>query len=115
MDGKKAFKCQSNRLLSYFRTTKFRKPIPVKMQVAVTMYYVSDEGGFRKTVNALGIAKNTVSMINQRVTKAISNHLADKCIKLPQTEEEVNEFCILFFGKYGFPQCLGGVGGHTSR
>ena len=32
------------------------------MQVAVTMYYLSDEGRFRKTANIFGIAKNTVSM-----------------------------------------------------
>ena len=66
------------------------------MQVAVTMYYLSDEGQFRRTANAFGIAKNTVSMIIRRVTKAISNHLADTCIKLLRTEEEVNESCSLF-------------------
>ena len=41
------------------------------------------------------------------MTKAISNHLADKYIKLPRTEEEVNEYFSLFFQKHGFPQCLG--------
>ena len=50
-------------------------------------------------------------MIVRRVTKAISNHLADKYIKLPRTEEEVNESCSLFFKKHGFPQCLGAVDG----
>ena len=50
-------------------------------------------------------------MIIQQVTKAISNHLADKYIKLPQTEEEVNETCSLFFEKHGFAQCLGVVDG----
>ena len=70
------------------------------MQVAVTMYYLSDEGQFRKAANAFGIAKNIVSMIIRRVTKAISNHLVDKYIKLPWTEE-----------KHGFPHCLGAVNG----
>ena len=81
------------------------------MEVAVTMYCLSDEERFRKTVNAFGIAKNTVSMIIRRVTKAISNHLADKYVKLPRAEEEVNESCSLFFEKHGFPQCLGAVDG----
>ena len=67
------------------------------MQVAVTIYCLSDEGKFSKTANAFGITKNTVSMIIRRVTKAISNHLADRCIKLPRTEEEVNESSSLFF------------------
>ena len=67
-------------------TTGFRKPIFEEMQVAVTMYYLSDKKRFRKTANAFGIAKNTVSMIIQRVTKAISNHLADKYVKIQRTE-----------------------------
>ena len=48
------------------------------MQVAVTIYYPSDVGRFRKTANAFGIAKNTMSMIIRRATKVISNHLTDK-------------------------------------
>ena len=54
------------------------------------MYYLSEKGRFKRTANALEITKNTVSMIIQRVTKAILNHLAEKYIKLPRTEEEVN-------------------------
>ena len=54
------------------------------------MYYLSDEGQFRKTTNAFGIAKNTVSMIIPRVIKVISYHLADKYIKLPRIEEDVS-------------------------
>ena len=50
-------------------------------------------------------------MIIRRLTKAISNHLAGKYIKLPRTEEEVNESYSLFFEKHGFPQCLGAVDG----
>ena len=109
----KAFECQSNRFLSYVKnfystSARFRKPIYVEMQVSVTMYYLSDEGRFRKTANALGIAKNTVPMIIRRVTKAISNYLAYKYIKLLRIEEKVNESCSLVFEKHGFPQCLGG-------
>ena len=49
-------------------------------------------------------------MIIRRVTKAISNHLADKYIRLPRTEEE-DKFRSLFFEKHGFAQCLGAVDG----
>ena len=78
-------------------TARFLKSASAGMQVAVIIYCLSDEGKFSKTVNAFGIAKNTVSMIIRRVTKAISNHLAGRCIKLPRTEEEVNESSSLFF------------------
>ena len=78
-------------------TARFLKSASAGMQVAVTIYCLSDEGKFSKTANAFRITKNTVSMIIRRVTKAISNHLADRCIKLPRTEEEVNESSSLFF------------------
>ena len=78
-------------------TARFPKSASAGMQVAVTIYCLSDEGKFSKTANAFGITKNTVSMIIRRVTKAISNHLADRCIKLPRTKEEVNESSSLFF------------------
>ena len=116
------WKCQSNRqsfrmskqsflvlceeLLQYI--SKISETIYVEMQVSVTMYFLSDEGRFRKTANALGIAKNTVPMIIRRVTKAISNYLAYKYIKLLRTEEKVNESCSLVFEEHVFPQCLGG-------
>ena len=86
--------------------TRFRKRISVEIQVAVTMYYLSDEGRFRKTANAFGIAKNTVPMVIRRMTKAISNHLGDKYIKLPRTEEKVNESCSLLFEKHGLSSTL---------
>ena len=78
-------------------TTRFQKPIYVEMQVAVKVYYLSDEGWFRKTANVFGIA--------------ISNNLADRYIKLARTEEEVKESCSLFSEKHGFPQCLVAVDG----
>ena len=56
------------------------------MQVTVSVYYLPDERQIRKTANVFGIAKDTVSMIIRLATKAISNYLADKYMKLPQTE-----------------------------
>ena len=91
--------------------TRFQKRISMEMQVAVTMYYLSDEGRFRKAANVFKVAENTVSMIIRRVTKEISNHLANKYIKLPRRDGEFNESCSLFFEKHGFPQCLGAING----
>ena len=74
-----------------------RVPIPVETQVAVDLYYLSDEGRMRKTANAFGIATCTVSVIVRRVNHAISLYLAPIFIKLPQTEEEVKESAGSFF------------------
>ena len=55
----------------------------------------------RKTANAFGIAKCTISKIIYRVTKAFNIYLGQKFIKLPITEEEVTEST--FFGKTWIP------------
>ena len=44
-----------------------RHPISVEKQVAVTLYYLSDEGRLRKTGNAFGIGRSTVSTIIRHV------------------------------------------------
>ena len=44
------------------QNTHLRKPLSVELHVAVTLYYLSDEGRYRKTANAFGIAVATVSL-----------------------------------------------------
>ena len=50
----------------------------------------------KKTANAFGVAKCTISKIIYRVKKAFNIYLGQKFIKLPNTEEKVtknNFFC----------------------
>ena len=103
--------CQA---LSPFVSSKkmhLRKPISVQKKVAVTLYYLSDGGRLRKTANAFGLAVSTVSVIVKNVTQAISTHLASTYIKLPTSEQEVQESAANFFKRFGFPQCLCAVDG----
>ena len=44
-----------------------RSSIDVVKQVAVTLYYLSDEGRIRKTANAFGISRQAVSKIVRKV------------------------------------------------
>ena len=44
-----------------------RSSIDVIKQVAVTLYYLSDEGRIRKTANAFGISRQAVSKIVRKV------------------------------------------------
>ena len=93
------------------RNTRFRKAVSVQEQVALTLYYLSDEGRLRKTANAFGLGKSTVSAIIRRVCKVITVHLTSKYIKFPKTKEEVEESSSLFYAKHGFPQCIGAIDG----
>ena len=63
-------------------------PADVPKQVALTLYYLSDEGCLRKTANTFGLMKSCVSTVIRRVTYAISRYLGPRYIKLPLTEDE---------------------------
>ena len=45
--------------------TNMRMPTSVECQVAATLYYLSDEGRMRKTANAFGISRSSVSLHSQ--------------------------------------------------
>ena len=72
------------------QATKLRNPVSVETQVAVTLYYLADEG---------------------RMTSVISEKLGSKYKVLPKTKEEVKEHARNFYNRYGFPQCIGAVVG----
>ena len=91
--------------------TRLRVPIPFTKRVAITIYYLVDEGRYRKTANAFGVSRAAVSVIVREVCHAISLHLGPKYIKMPATEEDVIKAVGEFEKKFGFPQCLGAVDG----
>ena len=100
--------CEELRPYLTKQTTKLRKPVSVETQVAVTLYYLADEGRMRKVSNSFGLGKATVSKLIRRVTSVISEKLGPKYSVLPKTKEEVEEHA-QNFTIYGFPQCVGAV------
>ena len=56
-------------------------PILIERRVAVTLYYLADEGRMRKVANAFGIGKSTVLKLVRCVTMAISRLLGPQYIK----------------------------------
>ena len=93
------------------KDTKMRTSIDVLKQVVMTLYYLSDESRMRKTANAFGVSRQTVSKIVRKVCNAITVHLGPKYITLPFTEEAVQEKVESFYSEYGFPQCFGEIDG----
>lgn len=91
--------------------THLRKPMSVEAQVALTLYYLSDEGRYRKVANAFGVARSTVSIVVCRVTEAISTKLGPKYSQLPLTEDDVDFQSSNYLKYHGFPQCIGAVDG----
>ena len=53
------------------KTTVMREPVDVEKQVAVTLYYLSNEGRKRKTANSFGLFHSSISIIMRRVCCAI--------------------------------------------
>ena len=89
--------------------TNMRLPMSVEKQVAIFLYYIADEGRYRKVANSFGISRAAVSKIIKKVSMVISLHLGPKHIKCPQTEEEVTTAASMFYEKHGFPQCIGAI------
>mgnify|MGYP002804379298 FL=1 len=87
-----------------------RKALSVKVRVAVTLYYLSDEGRYRKTANAFGISVATVSIIVREVCRAVT-FLGRKYISLPTTSHDVQHYVSNFYLRHGFPQCIGAIDG----
>lgn len=89
--------------------TFFREPISVEKKVAVTLYYLAEEGRYRKVANAFGISRASVSIIVRTVTTIIVAQLREMFIRLPHTAEEVKNSVEGFQRVHGFPNCLGAV------
>ena len=91
------------------QVTHMRSPIDVEKQVAMTLYYLSDEGRLRKIANAFGLSRSSVSIVIRKVTHVITTILGPHYIKLPATEASVKEKVTDFYNLYSVPQCLGAI------
>lgn len=62
--------------------TNMRLPVRVLTKVECTLFYLSDEGRLRKIANAFGLSQSTVTIVIQKMCRAISVHCGPKYIQL---------------------------------
>ena len=58
----------------------------------------------KKTANAFGVSRSSVSIIIRQITRYICVYLGTKYIKLPVTEEDVQETVEGFYDAFKFHQ-----------
>ena len=60
--------------------TNMRQSISVEKQLAITLYYLADEGRYRKVTNAFDVSRPTVSKVLWKVCHVIKNELGPEYI-----------------------------------
>ena len=93
------------------KSTRLRTPISVDTQVGSFLYYISDEGRYRKTENTFRISRASISRIIRRVSYDAMTFVNPKLIRLPTTAGEVQRLTDGYLEAHGFPQCIGAVDG----
>ena len=94
------------------RSTRVRKDtIDLSKRVAITLYYLKDQGSMQMTANTFGVARCTVGQIVKEICTILSKHLGPKMIQFPVTKEEVLEGTTNFHKAFGFPQVIGCIDG----
>lgn len=85
--------------------------LTVKKQLALTLYFLKDQGSLSMTANTFGVASNTVSTVVRKVCATITRVLGPRYIKLPQNDREMEELITGMENEYGFPQGFGCIDG----
>jgi len=79
--------------------------------VAMTLYFLKDQGSLRMTSNVFGCSRSTLSVTLKEICEIIVNNLGAEYIKYPKTKEEVSKATDGFTKRFGFPQVIGCVDG----
>ena len=111
--SREAFDYLCNELSPYIskRDTNYRKAIPVRERVAITLYRLADTAPYRTVANLFGVGKSTVCTIVKEVCLCIINVLLPRFIRLPNGRQEIDEEIEGFWRRAGFPQVIGAVDG----
>ena len=65
-----------------------RDSLPPEKKVAMTLYYLKDQGSYLVTCNAFGVGKSTLSSVVKDVCKAINQRVGPNYLRLPKTKKK---------------------------
>ena len=85
--------------------------LTVEKQLAMTIYFLKDQGSLRMTANTFGVAVCTLSVVLRKVCACITRELGPRYISLPTTEEEMHQLRKSMEDKFGFPQAFACIDG----
>ena len=92
------------------RISRFRLPIPVDQQIAVTLWRLATNVEYRTIAALFGLGISTVCTIVLKTCSVIAKHLLPRYVCMPNEDrlrENVGEFETL----WGFPQVAGAIDG----
>ena len=94
------------------RSSRIRNDvISLEKRIAVTLYYLKDQGSMTMTANTFGIARCTVGQVVHEICKILTENVGPQLIKFPVEREEVMESTAQFLKRFGCPQIIGCVDG----
>ena len=85
--------------------------ISLEKRIAITLYYLKDQGSMTITANTFGVARCSVGKVLHEICKIITEDLGLQLIKFPVEEEEVTDTTAQFLNRFGFPQVIGCIDG----
>ena len=91
------------------KDTVMRLCIPIKMKVAIALWFLATNADYRTIGHLFGVSKASVCLIRREVCRAIVSILLPKYIKVPVGSGLTD--VIRGFEKRGFPHCGGAIDG----
>ena len=88
-----------------------QKKDPKEKSVAVTLYYLRDQGSMQMTSNTFDIARYTVGQVIQEICGILTKYLGPEFIKFLVKKDEVLETVSQFQQRFDIPQFIGCIDG----
>ena len=85
--------------------------LTVEKKVAITLYYLKDQGHYRMTCNNFGISLPCLSRTTKAVCATIILVMGPEYLKLPKNVDEIKDLISRFENRFGFPQAFGCLDG----